>query len=110
MDAAKLMWPEDLQNIFGRLNNLPTAHGFAANSKPFVVQEIIVLGGDEDDMIPYFDFGRVTEFKVKFHLKNIIIKIYACSTYFNIFIYCVTYIDGHQLIFKGGCLFWRSIP
>lgn len=65
MDAAKLMWPEDLKNIFGRLNNLPTEHGFASNSKPFVVQEIIVLGGDEDDMIPYFEFGRITEFKVE---------------------------------------------
>jgi len=26
---------------------------------------ICFKGGDEPDMIPYFDFGRVTEFKVK---------------------------------------------
>jgi len=64
VDAAKLMWPEDLEFIFGQLRDLPVDQGFPGGSKAFIVQEIISLGGDEEDMIPYFQFGRVTEFKV----------------------------------------------
>ena len=41
------MWPEDLEHIFGRLHNLNTAHGFAANSRPFIFQEVIVGDGIE---------------------------------------------------------------
>lgn len=69
-----MIWPEDLENIFGRLNNLPTEQGFAPNSKAFVVQEIISLGGDEPDMIPYFNFGRVTEFKVGVYFGDLFRK------------------------------------
>lgn len=44
VDAAKLIWPQDLAVIFGRLNDLPTDQGFAAGAKPFIFQEIISLG------------------------------------------------------------------
>lgn len=44
VDAAKHMWPGDLENIFGRLNNLNTDFGFAAGSRPFIVMEVIDPG------------------------------------------------------------------
>lgn len=46
VDAVKHMWPGDLQNIFGRLNNLNATYGFPANSRPFITQEVIDLGGE----------------------------------------------------------------
>lgn len=46
VDAAKHMWPADLKKIYDRLNNLSTAAGFAANSRPFIAQEVIDLGGE----------------------------------------------------------------
>lgn len=45
VDAAKHMWPADLKSIYGRLNNLNT-NFFAANSRPFIAQEVIDLGGE----------------------------------------------------------------
>jgi len=52
-----------LSNIWSRLTNLNTDHGFPSGARAFVVHEIICIGGDEPDMIPYFPNGRVTEFK-----------------------------------------------
>lgn len=60
-DAMKHMWPRDLEAIFGRLNNLNMNFGFPANSRPFIVGEVI-----EDDVISgseYFGLGTVTEFR-----------------------------------------------
>lgn len=45
IDAAKHMWPSDLDAIFSRLNNLST-EAFPINSKPFIFQEVIDLGGE----------------------------------------------------------------
>lgn len=44
IDAAKHMWPHDLYEIYSRINNLSTKI-FPANSKPFIYQEVIDLGG-----------------------------------------------------------------
>lgn len=44
IDAAKHMWPHDLFEIFSRVNNLSTK-AFPANSRPFIYQEVIDLGG-----------------------------------------------------------------
>lgn len=44
VDAVKHMWPHDLESILSRLNNLNTAYGFSANSRPFITQEVIDLG------------------------------------------------------------------
>ncbi|KAL7011009.1 hypothetical protein ACKWTF_014046 [Chironomus riparius] len=63
VDAVKHMWPADIQNIFGRLNNLNTAHGFAANSRPFITQEVIDLGGEGITKDEYLHLGSVTEFR-----------------------------------------------
>lgn len=46
VDAAKHMWPGDLQIIYGRVRNLNTAFGFPANARPFFTQEVIDLGGE----------------------------------------------------------------
>ncbi|XP_070505320.1 alpha-amylase A-like [Chironomus tepperi] len=63
VDAVKHMWPGDLQNIFGRLNNLNTAHGFASGARPFITQEVIDLGGEGITKDEYLHLGTVTEFR-----------------------------------------------
>lgn len=44
VDAAKHMWPEDLQYIYGKAKNLNTEHGFSAEARPFFYQEVIDMG------------------------------------------------------------------
>ncbi|XP_054088895.1 alpha-amylase 2-like [Zeugodacus cucurbitae] len=63
VDAAKHMWPSDLKNIYNRLNNLNTEHGFAGGSRPFIYQEVIDLGGEAISKYEYTDLGVVTEFR-----------------------------------------------
>jgi len=63
IDAAKHMWPGDIEATLGRLNNLPTEHGFPAGARPFIFQEVIDLGGEPIKGDEYFHVGRVTEFK-----------------------------------------------
>jgi len=57
------MWPGDLEYIFSRLNNLNTNHGFAANSRPFLTQEVIDLGGEAITRDEYLHLGTITEFR-----------------------------------------------
>lgn len=38
------MWPEDLDVIYGSLNDLNVDHGFPVGSRPFIAQEVIDLG------------------------------------------------------------------
>lgn len=45
IDAAKHMWPSDLQVIYNSLNNLSTT-AFRPNTRPFIYQEVIDLGGE----------------------------------------------------------------
>lgn len=45
VDAAKHMWPSDLDAIYSRLNNLSTK-AFPMNTRPFIYQEVIDLGGE----------------------------------------------------------------
>lgn len=40
VDACKHMWPGDLANIYGRLNNLNTKW-FSGGSRPFIFQEVL---------------------------------------------------------------------
>lgn len=63
VDAAKHMWPADLQVIYGRLKNLNTGAGFPANARPYIFQEVIDLGGEPIKKTEYSGFGSVTEFK-----------------------------------------------
>ncbi|XP_070505307.1 alpha-amylase A-like [Chironomus tepperi] len=63
VDAVKHMWPGDLEYIFGRLNNLNTAHGFPNGARPFITQEVIDLGGEAISRDQYLHLGTVTEFR-----------------------------------------------
>lgn len=45
IDAAKHMWPKDLQAIYSALNNL-SEYTFPIDSKPFIYQEVIDLGNE----------------------------------------------------------------
>lgn len=67
IDAAKHMWPNDLKAIYTNLKNLNTEFGFSPESRPFIYQEVIDLGGEAISASEYASLGRVTEFK--FSLK-----------------------------------------
>lgn len=64
VDAAKHMWPKDLKVIYSSIKNLNVEHGFAPNSKPFIVQEVIDLGGEGIKRDEYVGLGAITEFMV----------------------------------------------
>jgi len=70
VDAAKHMWPSDLKVIYSRLKNLNTKHHFAANSRPYVVQEVIDYGGEAISKHEYNALGAVTEFRYGMELSN----------------------------------------
>jgi alpha-amylase len=68
------MWPHDVQAIWSRLKTLNTNHGFAANSKPFVVGEV----SDGYDLqrhgflaSEYFHLGTVTEFRYSEEISRV---------------------------------------
>lgn len=44
IDAAKHMWPSDLEAIYAGINNLNTDFGFEENTRPYIYQEVIDLG------------------------------------------------------------------
>ncbi|XP_015436969.1 PREDICTED: alpha-amylase 2-like [Dufourea novaeangliae] len=71
MDAAKHMWPADLNVIYSRLKNLNVQHGFPPNSQPFIYQEVIDYnGGEAVKKFDYDKLGAVTEFKFGSELSN----------------------------------------
>lgn len=71
MDAAKHMWPADLNAIYSRLRNLNEHHGFPSNSQAFIFQEVIDYNGHEAvSKYQYDDIGAVTEFKHGQELSN----------------------------------------
>ncbi|KAF7281564.1 hypothetical protein GWI33_004532 [Rhynchophorus ferrugineus] len=64
VDAAKHMWPDDLDYIFGSLHDLNTDHGFPSGARAFIFQEVIDLT-DTDPVrnTEYTSFGKICEFK-----------------------------------------------
>ncbi|XP_069700676.1 alpha-amylase-like [Periplaneta americana] len=70
VDAAKHMWPADLEYIYSQVNDLRTDQGFASGTRPFFYQEVIDLGGEAIKGSEYTGFGRVTEFKYGAELGN----------------------------------------
>jgi len=52
------MWPNDLNAIFSALDDLSTAKGFPAETRPFIAQEVIDRGGTLSKilylMVPFF--------------------------------------------------------
>ncbi|XP_075978454.1 alpha-amylase-like [Anticarsia gemmatalis] len=60
VDAAKHMWPEDLEAIFDSVNDLNTTFGFQPHSRPYIYQE--VSRGGVVTPFNYTSIGDVTEF------------------------------------------------
>ncbi|EFX81580.1 alpha amylase [Daphnia pulex] len=73
-DASKHMWPGDLKVLSDRLDNLPTAKGFPAGSRPYIYMEVIDQGGEPITANEYFYIGRVTEFKYGRKLSDVFHK------------------------------------
>ena len=69
-DASTHMWPEDLQNIFSRLNNL-NEEFFPSNSRPFIYHEIIYYGGGGINPNEYISLGRIIEFRFWKEITNV---------------------------------------
>lgn len=63
VDAAKHMWPGDLQALFGRLKDLNTNMGFPSGAKPYIATEVIDLGSEPIKKTEYNHLGQVTEFR-----------------------------------------------
>ncbi|KAG5868160.1 hypothetical protein JTB14_032973 [Gonioctena quinquepunctata] len=70
VDAAKHMWPADLESIYSQAKNLNTDLGFLAGLKPFFFQEVIDMGGEAIKKTEYTGFGNVLEFKYGAELGN----------------------------------------
>ncbi|KAJ8925515.1 hypothetical protein NQ315_009354 [Exocentrus adspersus] len=64
VDAAKHMYPADLEAIYGAVKDLPSG------GRPFFYQEVIDLGGEAVSKDEYTDFGTVLEFKFGTELGN----------------------------------------
>lgn len=60
IDSARHMWPADLWNITDRVKTLPTAYGFANNSKLFVYSDVIDLNFGVVNVTEYYDIGNVS--------------------------------------------------
>ncbi|XP_077291632.1 alpha-amylase A-like [Arctopsyche grandis] len=63
IDAAKHMWPKDLQVIYEKLHNLNSNHGFPQAARPYIYQEVVDLGGDDISRDLYTPLGAITEFR-----------------------------------------------
>ena len=90
VDAAKHMWPNDLNKIIGKLNNLPSKsvnHPMAAlalipfhsrifgdGKKPFIYFEVIDLGGEPIKNTDYTWMARVSEFRYGKFLSEVVHK------------------------------------
>lgn len=73
IDAAKHMWPGDLEIVFEKLHELK-ADEFGSGKKPFIFQEVIDMGGEPIKMSEYFGTGRVTNFIYGVKLANIFLR------------------------------------
>ncbi|XP_065368137.1 alpha-amylase 4N-like [Calliphora vicina] len=63
VDAAKHMWPEDLEAIYAAVKDLNEEFYFPENARPYIYQEVIDLGGESIKKTEYNHMGAVTEFK-----------------------------------------------
>uniref|UniRef100_T1J419 alpha-amylase n=1 Tax=Strigamia maritima TaxID=126957 RepID=T1J419_STRMM len=70
VDAGKHMLPENLANIYARLNNL-NIQWFTSGAKPFIFHEVIDFGSDAIPTSQYTGIGRVTEFKYGIYLGRV---------------------------------------
>ncbi|XP_068908250.1 alpha-amylase-like isoform X3 [Tenebrio molitor] len=70
VDAAKHMWPRDLDYIYSKLDNLNVKFGFVSGSRPFIFQEVLDDGHEAINKNEYTRIGRVVEFQVGYELSN----------------------------------------
>ncbi|KAL3280312.1 hypothetical protein HHI36_017801 [Cryptolaemus montrouzieri] len=71
IDAAKHMWPQDLNVIYSRLHNLNTEYGFSENTRPFIYQEVSDCDIEGVKREEYTPMGRVTEFNFSCSIGNV---------------------------------------
>jgi len=74
IDAAKHMWPDHLKQIISKIDNLNPEFGFEKDSRPFIYQEVIDMGGEPITAIEYTGSGRVTEFRFGAKLGRVLRK------------------------------------
>ena len=77
------MWPEDLQAIQKRWNNLNTKW-FPAGSKPFVFHEVIDMSNEPIRGQHYSHLGRVTDFRYCIKIRETVDNPWNLR-YLNIF-------------------------
>ncbi|XP_001653284.2 alpha-amylase A [Aedes aegypti] len=63
VDAVKHMWSGDLQVIYSRLANLAQDHGFSANTRPFIIQDVVDISDDGVSKFEYTSLGTITEYR-----------------------------------------------
>ncbi|XP_069940254.1 alpha-amylase A-like isoform X4 [Cherax quadricarinatus] len=63
VEAAKYVWPEDLEAILSLTNNLNTAEGFPSATRPFIYHQINDQGGEPISVNDYFGIGLTTEYR-----------------------------------------------
>lgn len=73
VDAAKHMWPNDLNKIIGKLNKLQPKV-FGEDKKPFIYFEVIDLGGEPIKNTDYSWMARVSEFRYGKFLSEVVHK------------------------------------
>lgn len=57
------MWPQDLKVIYGKTKNLSTDAGYSPNTRPYIYQEVIDLGGEAVSKYEYNQLANVIEFQ-----------------------------------------------
>lgn len=115
VDAMKHMEPADLANIFGRLKNLNTNFGFAANSKAFIVGEVIDNGGEAISGTEYFSLGTITEFRYSNDISRTFrggsalrfLNNFGTGWGFHPSNYVLTFVDNHDNQ-RGGALSYKD--
>ncbi|CAH1788535.1 unnamed protein product [Owenia fusiformis] len=77
VDAAKHMWPGDMEIVFSRLNKL-NSQWWPAGTQPFITSEVIYISGSNEPIrgSDYTYLGRVTEFNYGGHLGRAFRKQY----------------------------------
>ncbi|CAB0028879.1 unnamed protein product [Trichogramma brassicae] len=69
VDAAKHMWPEDLEVIYERMNDLePSVFGYG--KRPFIYQEVASGPSSASNKWQYAYLGKVYEYTNKYHLEE----------------------------------------
>ncbi|KAK7085110.1 alpha-amylase [Halocaridina rubra] len=60
IDSASYIWPEDLEFIYAKVNNLSIAAGFPEATRPFIFHDVIAPGTAVKPS-DYYNLGGVTE-------------------------------------------------